>query len=730
MGFLNPLLLWTLPLCAVPIIIHLLNRRRFQTIRWAAMEYLLNALKRNKRRIQMEHWILLALRTLAIALLIFLVARPQMSGSLLTGVKTHHVLVLDDTCSLQQRAAATTVWKQALEALRIEAERLARTREGDLVSVLRLSRPGKPDLAGVRVSAQLPARIREFSESLEIGEGAFDLGPALEAAHQRMAETKEASKAVIRVLTDFRRHDWLTKDGKPRAEIEKQLAALDPAKHELLIAALAGKDQENLAITGLTKLDRVAVVGQPITLAVEVQNKGLLASAVTEMTLEFDGTTRINQSVEPLEPGQGTTVHVQYTFRSPGFHGVLASLPPDHYPPDDKRGFALEIKERSKAMLVDGDPGQTEDENETHYLAAALEPGGDVISAVQPLVVPEHAFADQDLSEIDVIWLCNLAAPGEALVKKLEDFVRGGGGLAIFVGNQVDSGRYDQVLHKDGTGLLPLRLAETAGDFDNPEAGFVADKAHGVVAAVADAMEFLLARQVQVGRYLTVVEDGRAAVGVPLRVRDGRGPPLLITKSFGEQGGRVALCTTTADLAWTNLGKTFVLVPLANEMQRYLARLQTTAAYNLGTSGAVTLMLDPALYRADVVVRDLGGPGAERTFTGLAREGGALQVEIPMPELRGFGLFEIGITPHTGQKEVRQLSRSSPADEGAMATMSMAALQSSYPPELAAKVKLVAGEGEIMQQAQGELWKTLAWLLLAFLLLETVLAWRFGRRAP
>ena len=56
-GFLHPLLLWALPVAAVPIIIHLLNRRRFQTVRWAAQSFLLAALKRNRRRLRMEQWL-------------------------------------------------------------------------------------------------------------------------------------------------------------------------------------------------------------------------------------------------------------------------------------------------------------------------------------------------------------------------------------------------------------------------------------------------------------------------------------------------------------------------------------------------------------------------------------------------------------------------------------------------------------------------------------------------
>ena len=54
LAFLNPLLLWALPLAAIPIIIHLLNRRRFQTVQWAAMEYLLRAMKQNRKRMRID----------------------------------------------------------------------------------------------------------------------------------------------------------------------------------------------------------------------------------------------------------------------------------------------------------------------------------------------------------------------------------------------------------------------------------------------------------------------------------------------------------------------------------------------------------------------------------------------------------------------------------------------------------------------------------------------------
>ena len=73
--FLNSPLLWGLALAAIPIIIHLLFRRRFRRIDWAPMHYLKLSIQRNRRRVRLEQLLLLLLRTL-IVLLLFFLARP------------------------------------------------------------------------------------------------------------------------------------------------------------------------------------------------------------------------------------------------------------------------------------------------------------------------------------------------------------------------------------------------------------------------------------------------------------------------------------------------------------------------------------------------------------------------------------------------------------------------------------------------------------------------------
>jgi len=91
-------------LASIPIIIHLLNRRRFKTVPWAAMEYLLQAMRKNRRRLKFEQWLLLACRCLLIFLMGLALARPlgcdNATIAALGGQRTAlHVFVVDKTRS-------------------------------------------------------------------------------------------------------------------------------------------------------------------------------------------------------------------------------------------------------------------------------------------------------------------------------------------------------------------------------------------------------------------------------------------------------------------------------------------------------------------------------------------------------------------------------------------------------------------------------------------------------
>ena len=114
MSFLQPWLLAALPLIALPVVIHLINQRRFQTIPWAAMMFLLAAQRMNKGFSRLRQWLILAFRVLAIAALVFVVTRPLAGGWLgLTGGMPDTVLILlDRSASMEQQNPLTGMSKR------------------------------------------------------------------------------------------------------------------------------------------------------------------------------------------------------------------------------------------------------------------------------------------------------------------------------------------------------------------------------------------------------------------------------------------------------------------------------------------------------------------------------------------------------------------------------------------------------------------------------------------
>ncbi len=72
------MLLWAL-VAVVPVLIHLWSRRRYDEVPWAAMRFLLAAIRKNARRWRIEQLLLLAVRIFLLVLLAIALADPVVS---------------------------------------------------------------------------------------------------------------------------------------------------------------------------------------------------------------------------------------------------------------------------------------------------------------------------------------------------------------------------------------------------------------------------------------------------------------------------------------------------------------------------------------------------------------------------------------------------------------------------------------------------------------------------
>jgi hypothetical protein len=730
-AFLHPALLWALPLCAVPIVIHLLNRRRFQRVPWAAMEFLLAALKRNKKRLRMEQWLVLLLRVLAVLLLVSLVSRPQLTGGAWLGSRTHHVVVLDDSASTTQRSGSASLFGKAQDRVRGLLAELARRRDGDLFSVVRASRPLQPDVWAQRIGQDGGRAIAGRFDPIVVGDGTVDLGQALAAAIERARQVGEASRTEYYLVGDRRAVDWTTADERPRPALAAALLSLDPEREHVTVVGAAGSPH-NVAVADVRLVDRLAIAGVPASIAIEVHNLGLEPSSPTALAVEFDGQGRIVQTMPSLAAGERSTIVIGHTFHQAGHRRVEAALEAnDTFALDDRRAFALPVRDRSRVLLVDGQPD--EDLGEVFFVQAALAVPG---SGVETQVIGEAMLGETVLDAFDAVWLCNLVAPSARDAERLEAFVAGGGGLVVTVGDQVDAQRYNELLWRDGQGPLPLPIGAIDGDQDRPESATLALPEHTVVAGTAELFDLLLPRITRIARWLRLEEPAGSSAKVVMRIRDAEGPPLLAVRPFGERGGEAALLAVTADRAFSNLPSTDLFLVLVHQLHKSLARRLDPSAINLTTDGVFRRVLDPGQHRPDVVLKALGGED-ERTFTvgaAAARPEGTSperppELVVPMPDLRHVGAYEVLLSRHDGLVDHELFARQAPAVESRMLGFTETTFLRAYPPEVHERVRFTDDDGEaLLDEGEGELWQVLALLLMAFLLLETLLAWRFGRR--
>jgi len=238
MSFLQPWILIALPLIAAPIIIHLDNQRRFQTVPWAAMMFLLQASKMSSGYTKLRQWLILTMRTLAIAALILFTARPLASGLLgLMGNRTDEVAVvlLDRSPSMQQTQPGTGMTKQqsALMQLASTLETLGVKR----VAVFDSSNE-KP------VELESPNDVVSNAD-LSANGATSDFPGLMERALNYIKSNRFASTDVW-ILSDMRESDWRSRDGRWVASREGFLSLAQDVRFHLL--DLSSFSDDNLTI--------------------------------------------------------------------------------------------------------------------------------------------------------------------------------------------------------------------------------------------------------------------------------------------------------------------------------------------------------------------------------------------------------------------------------------------------------------------------------------------------
>jgi hypothetical protein len=347
-------------LVSAPIIIHLINRMRFKRIRWAAMEFLLKAQKRNRRRLIIEQLILLALRCLLVALAGILVMRFVGFSFADVGAKPAlHVVLLDDTLSMndQWKEAETpkTAFSVALNEVFVEkiVRGLSQSNSTDQLILLPLSQV----LLDPNGQPKVYTKLNDKSTVNDLGQDIYklygdkyskddneqkaerdwnNLAALMAAGFSRsgqgqlhatalhvpiLAGVKKAqevinanpeSRATLHVLSDFRQNEWTLPDGENLHKLLVQLSKEHPDLKIRMIDAVnpyrtTGQGgiplaHENVGIVDFRAGTRVVGKGMPVTFTVTLANYSAREVEVNVVIEDDTGTERKEIDMNPAMP--------------------------------------------------------------------------------------------------------------------------------------------------------------------------------------------------------------------------------------------------------------------------------------------------------------------------------------------------------------------------------------------------------------------------------------------
>ncbi len=708
MSFLLPSLLFGLLLASAPIIIHLLNRKRFIRVDWAPMKYLKLTLKTNKKRLQIEQWILLALRTLAVMLLVFAVARPVGKGTNLAGMlrltgRASRVIVLDDSLSMGHKPATLTTFDRAR---RTATEILRQIGPQDSVTVITTSHPNAPIVKQSQLDESALADLLGRMERLEPVDAGSAWASTLGAVDQHLKSAVFPMKEVI-VVTDMWEAGWTS-------EVSEVCDRWATAEVTLRVFDTGAEPTGNRVLESLERIEPVVMVDSPAEFLVKIRNDGAEALPEQVATYKVDG---IEQAIPLPEVASNMTAELplQVTFETPGQHQLTFSIPGDAINADNTRHLMVDVRRAVDLELVNGDPGVEASEDETYFLGLAMTAGNAPWNVTQ---VEDSEWLREPLASPDAVVLANVTTLPLERVKDLEQMVQAGMGLIIYSGDQIDIASYNNLLYKNGDGLLPAKLEDPR---DVEVKGLVMETASdSPVTKFAQAAPEVLSR-IRPRRIQGVVaSDDDPKVRVLARWSDTNQSPALIEKKYGE--GRVLLWTVTADKAWINWQEDWPFV-LATLTSCESVATQVTRWENLTAGQSLRFPFDKATAPAVV---DLTRPGqAEASVTPLDRS--TTNPMLDSPETFRAGIYRASWKGPTGEPVKREFAVSPDHRDSRQVKLTDEAFQGLLG-KLVPKIIHVSGEALEISAAGAELWRYVVRVLLGLLIVETLLAAWIDRR--
>lgn len=701
MTFLNPLLLLGLVAAAIPLIIHLFNFRRPRRVDFSSLAFVRELQKSTMQRVRIKQWLLLAMRMLAIACLVLAFARPTLRGNFLgAGGASSVAVVVDNSLSMGLRDDQGEYLAQAKN---VAAGLIGQLEQNDEVFVLPMADDGAVEPASFRSRG---AALDALAE-IELENHVSSTQRAVERAAEILTGARSLNKEIY-VVTDLQ-----------QSTLTDSAGVVLPNDTRLIVLPVGGRKYPNVAVTDVQLASRIVEVGQPVNVQAVLTNYGSEPVEDYVASLSLEG-QRVAQATADLMPGVGTTVTFTATPQQRGWLSGAVQIEDDDFAHDNIRYFTLNIPERRRLLLVQGE-GQV-----LEYVDLALSSEltqGRI--AFDKETIPESQLTSANLGRYDAVLLIGPRDLSSGEAGALQRYVADGGGLLIFPSAEARPEDYNSLLAGLGGGKIggfngtrggqsaPIAAFENV-DLEHPlfEGIFDRPQRSGDVRVESPDVYYALSYTAGRGNEQTLV---RLSNGVPFlqEIRHGRGVAFLMS--------------VAPDPGWSDFPMRGLFIPLLYRSVFYLSSGETATGeqFTLGTPGELRV---PGLSEAGSVrlISPLGEEyvPTQRTLLGTAliQVGGSLRTP---------GVYDLV----AGERTVRRVAVNLPPRESNLEVLDAGEGARRLADHVEGDVQVLNSAGNrvdrivetIGEQRYGsELWNVFLMLALLFLIAEMMVAkqWR------
>jgi len=437
MIFVNPLLLAGTALVALPIVLHLVMRRKPRLFEFPALRFVKLRHDTNRRQLRLRHLLLLLLRAAIIALVAFALARPSLrvAGGVLGGQKAPvaAAMVIDTSKRMDYRHENRT---------RLDAAK-------ELALWLLAQFPPESQVAVITshaASAAFQVDLGAAKHRIERLETAADVQPSLTGGIEeavRLVSQSALERKEIFIFTDLAKVAWPMQNA---SRLQERLSQSPDIGIHLIDVGTA--QPSNLGLGEWKLSGQVVSNRSTFKVETEVSSVGIGGKHTVEIDLlEPDPKAKTPGPRQPqnrgqktleIEPGQSQRFDFRVSGLGLGTHqGWVQILGEDGLAADDRRYFTIEVKPPWPILIAAPKP----EKEYAFFLKRALVPPSWSLSGratFQCEVVAQDELARKDLEPYAAVCLVDPKPIAAPVWQKLANFVAEGHGLAVFLGRNAE----------------------------------------------------------------------------------------------------------------------------------------------------------------------------------------------------------------------------------------------------------------------------------------------------